>query len=207
MQPEGKVQSNAFCYNTIINKWTRNGKRSQDNIITTRHVVRLLSQMDGKQTRSISIRPDVVSYTNAYTTLANNGKNKGEGAERAGAILSRMETTTNKKDNLYVCPNTIAYNAVLDTGCKSGDCWALEKADALLCKMEKQYQSDMTFVKPDIISFNTLIHAYSKSTETDTVQTAENILMNMEQHEKMGKMGGVQIALVTTHFSHAIVLY
>eukprot|EP00957_Ditylum_brightwellii_P135226 10311589-Ditylum_brightwellii.AAC.1 len=65
----------------VINTWTRSGKRSQNNGITA-----------GK-----SIRPDNVSYTIVITALANNGKNRGEGAEKAEAILNRIKTIADKE--------------------------------------------------------------------------------------------------------------
>eukprot|EP00957_Ditylum_brightwellii_P193197 14710626-Ditylum_brightwellii.AAC.1 len=98
-----------------------------------------------------------------------------------------METIGDKVDGSYVCPNMITYNAVLNKWYKSGDHHAAENAEALLCKIEKQYQSGMVFVKPDVIPFITIIHVYSKITEPDAAQKAEKILMHMERHKQDGQ--------------------
>ena len=166
MEREG-VKSNLFCYNMVINSYTRQGRRggAVDN------AERILHELEDiyEETSDSAMKPDVITYTSLVTAWANSNR-RGFGANRAEEILNRMMTAGCR-------PNTVTFNAVLKTWCRSAEKNAPERAFNIFKQMEEEYKNGNQRVKPDRITYNTLIHTLAKS---GAMEHAQNILVQME---------------------------
>ena len=169
MEMEG-VKSNLFCYNMVINAYTRQGRRggAVDN------AERILHELEEiyEKTADPAMKPDVVSYTSLVTAWANSNR-RGFGANRAEEILNRMMKAG--------CdPNTVTFNAVLKTWCRSAEKSAPRRALNIFKQMKMENKNGNQRVKPDRITYNTLIHIFAKSGKMDAMEHAQTILAQME---------------------------
>ena len=166
------INRNMFCYNLIINAYTRQGRRggAVDN------AERILHELENiyDETADPTMKPDVVTYTSVITAWANSNR-RGYGANRAEEILNRMIKAGCE-------PNTVTFNAVLKTWCRSGETNACDRALDILKQMEEKYCNGNKIVKPDRITYNTLIHTLAKSGKVEDMRNAERILTQMESN-------------------------
>jgi len=164
------IKRNLFCYNLVINAYTRQGRRggAVDN------AERILHELENiyDETADPTMKPDVVTYTSVITAWANSNR-RGFGANRAEEILNRMIKAGCE-------PNTVTFNAVLKTWCRSGETNASDRALDILKQMEEEYCNRNEIVKPDRITYNTLIHTLAKSGKVVDMRNAERILTQME---------------------------
>lgn len=167
---EMDLDPNLFCYNMVINAYTCQGRRegAVDNAERILHEIENIYE----KTQDESMKPDVITYTSLVTAWANSNR-KGHGANRAEDILNRMMEAGCE-------PNTVTFNAVLKSWCKSAERDAPEKALKIFERMEDEFRRGNKEVIPDRITYNTLIHILAKSGRTNAMNNAERILALME---------------------------
>ena len=172
-----KTAPNKFCYNILINAYSRQGR--QGGVFDSAE--RLLTEMEQRyeETSDASIRPDVVSYSSTISAMARADR-KGYGAIRAEDILNRMEAAG-------IVPNRITFNSCLKCWARSRDERAPARAEALVRRMEELDKAGNKNVRPDRISFNTLIHTFANAGSVEMAQRAEAILSRMEKFAKEGR--------------------
>jgi len=179
---QGKSQSsrniapNKFCYNILINAYSRQGRRG--GVFDSAE--RILTEMEKRfeETSDEAIRPDVVSYSSTISAMARADR-KGYGSVRAENILNRMEDAD-------IVPNTITFNSCLKCWAKSRDDRAPARAEALVKRMEELDKAGNANVRPDRISFNTLIHTFANAGKAEMAQRAEALLNRMERFAEEG---------------------
>jgi pentatricopeptide repeat protein len=108
-----------------------------------------------EQTRDDKFRPNTVCYSILIGAFAATGEPR-----RAEAILQRMMESP--YDSLR--PNLVSFNQVLHAWAKSGKVDAVERATAILDRIELLHQSNgESFLKPDQKSYNNLLNCYANS--------------------------------------------
>jgi len=168
--------ANTFCYNIVINAYSRQGRRGG----AVDSAERILTEMENRYNATLDelAKPDVVSYSSVINAWARANR-KGYGAQRAENILNRMEAAG-------IVPNTITFNSVLKCWAKSRDSRALFRAEALFRRMERLHEEGNADVQPDRITFNTLLHTLANAGKAQTAQRAEFILDRMESMAEEG---------------------
>jgi len=179
MENEAGVMPNTYCYNMVLNAYTRQKRRDG----AVENAERILSELEKiyRTTGNTSLQPDVVSYTSLVSAWARSNR-KGYGARRAEAIVKRMEAFAVESGNPSIRPNSITYNVVLKAWCRSGDSDAVENAERILSKLEEIYHStgDRT-LQPDVVSYTTLVTAWTNShRKAYGARRAEEIVKRME---------------------------
>lgn len=171
-----KTAPNKFCYNILINAYSRQGR--QGGVFDSAE--RILTEMEQRfeETSDEAIRPDVVSYSSTISAMARADR-KGYGAIRAEDILNRMEAAG-------IVPNSITFNSCLKCWARSHDERAPARAEALVRRMEELDKAGNVNVRPDRISFNTLIHTFANAGSVKMAQHAEAILSRMENFAEEG---------------------
>ena len=76
-------------------------------------------------------------------------------------------------------PNDVSYTSVVVGWTNSEDPDAAIKAEKILWRMERLYQSGRELVKPNVITFSAVINAYSKRGDA---KKAERLLQKMQQN-------------------------
>ena len=162
-----------LSYNAVINCWSKSGDKSAAKRAET-----ILNYLEDSNNL---FNPDEYSYSTVIDAWAKQSGRDPKAAEKAEAILTRME------NNPDVIPNTISYNAVLNSYAKSTSPEAPVRAEALLRRMQFFASKGINReAKPDRISYNTVIMAWAKSNEVGAAQSAENLLIELEALYRKG---------------------
>lgn len=156
-------------YNTVMKVWSYSGRADAGA-----NAERLLNEM---WTRVINkgwanITPDQFSYSTVVSAWARSGLGE-KGAEKSEALLEEMEYYHRKG---YSGPNTYCCNAVLNAWAKSNSMYALNKAEAIIRRMEELCYKRPELA-PNVISYNTLISLYAR--HGDAIK-AEAVLDRLE---------------------------
>ena len=111
-------------------------------------------------------------------------------ASRAEALVSQTESKYLAGD-LDLKPNTLTYNAIINSLAKSGEPGAARKAERVLQNMVNRYKAGggTNDVKPTTIHFNAMLDAFAKSGGgRDAAERAESILEWMDELFKLRKL-------------------
>lgn len=112
------------------------------------------------------IKPNCYHYNAVLGGYAKRG-----GAKKAEQLLKQMQKLQKAK-TLAGGPNTITYNIVLDALSKSREVDAVERAEAILKKMNKD-----TRIEPDMFTYTSLFNLYAHHSEGDkAVQLLEQVI-------------------------------
>jgi pentatricopeptide repeat protein len=156
-------------YNTVIKVWSSSGRTDAGE-----NAQRLLNEMwamvmeKGKD----AVIPDQFTYSSVMSAWARSGLGQ-EGGERSESLLEEME---HYRKQGYAGPSTYCCNAVLNAWAKSKSDFALERAQAIIHRMETLCfnRPELT---PNVISYNTIIALHAKNGDADG---AEAILRRMQ---------------------------
>lgn len=123
------------------------------------------------------VKPDVFSYTSTIAAHAQDQKDP-RASDRALELLHKMENqcALGAED---MCPNTVAYTAVINALAKSGKSGAAVQGYDILMEMEKAYASGNDDLKPDLICYSSVIDAFAKSGEECAGEKALELLDRM----------------------------
>jgi hypothetical protein len=147
-------------------------------IIPAQRAEDILERMEiSFQRGNLDARPNTISYNACIDAWAKSGQDKA--AQRAEALLHRMEELYQSKENIQVKPNTSSFNAVMNAHVKSRQTHAPRDVERLLDRMESLYHGGNRDVKPDIISFTTVINAWAKSFSYGKADRVLNIYRHM----------------------------
>jgi len=101
MENHANVTPNTYCYNMVLNAYTRQ-KRREGAVQSAERILTELEQIY-RDTHNPSLQPDVVSYTSLVSAWARSNQ-KGYGARRAEAIVKRMEAFATECGNPSIRP-------------------------------------------------------------------------------------------------------
>jgi len=156
---------------------------------------------------SVTVQPDVRSYTKTINAIARSGtRHAGDQAE---AVLRRLEETyqrhlrANNGDDaaLALQPNSYTYTAVVQAHANSGAPGSAERAEArteqMVLDLQQQQQRGDSFqvvtqpqqqptttTTPTAKAFNAVIHAYGKA---GRAEAAERVFERMEELYRTGR--------------------
>jgi hypothetical protein len=85
-----------------------------------------------------------------------------------------------------VTPDTISYNALLDSWARSGERMAPNRAEQIVNHMHELAKAGNNSVRPDTFTYNTLINCIAKAGERGGGERAEHVLMEMERRYREG---------------------
>ena len=122
-----------------------------------------------QQENRADARPSMV-FATVLDAYAKSGQ-----ANAAESLFNRMT------DSQHIGANTISYNTVLNALTKSKDRDAPLRAEALLNRMQEEYEAGNRNVRPNSISFSCLLNCWARSSQEGAAEHAEAILTRMEQ--------------------------
>ena len=176
------VKPSLISFNAALNAWSKstspNAPKFSEAILKRMWD---LHKKNNKSNKRWNCRPDIVSYNTVLSTWAKS--NEADAPERAEKFLRQMQQVT-KQGEKGLSPNTISYNAVIDSYVRRGNA---VKAQAIL---EELIREKNGYAKPTTRSFNAVLNAWSKSnselTVDDAPQHAEALLKKMKQLSQAG---------------------
>ena len=181
------LTADVVTYNSVINahaaagRRRKNGGRSQGKVEggAAERALELLEEMkslssgdDTTDRDAQAVRPDAITYGSVIKCLARAGGRSN--AERAGALLTELEaryedqSSTDKRSSEErdrLAPNTIIYNSVLDAYASLRGGEGIDRAEALLDRMEERRAGGYADggVSPDAFTFSSLIKAWTSA--------------------------------------------
>ena len=160
-------------YNTVIKVWSYSGRSDAGE-----NAQRLLNEMWKivKEKGKCSVSPDQFTYSTVISAWARSGLGQ-EGAERSESLLEEMEYYRKQG---YKGPSTYCCNAVLHAWAKSKSDFALERAQAIIHRMETLC-FDRPELTPNVISYNTVISLHAKSGDADGAEVLLRRMQNLSQ--------------------------
>lgn len=166
----------AQAYNAAICVWAESNRQNAASRCCE-YLDMLWSLYD--QTKDEKFVPLRSSYISTIDALSRSRKGL-EGAMEAERLLEDMERFSQIHPSL--APNTISFNAVLNTWSKSGVVrGAATRCEEILKRMISLYENGSRTIVPDTTSFNTVIHTLAKSREQNSENRAEALLELMNE--------------------------
>jgi len=168
MYKEGNknVRPGEVTFNILLHAYAKS-KDPDDSIKAEKLLDRMVETLgqDGRQGSG----PSVKSFATLLDLYARTGQ-----SEAAELLFDKMARSGK------VQFNTISYNTVLNALSKSNDKDAPYRAEALLKRMQQEYEAGNEDVKPNTISFSSLLNIWAKSDWDFAAERAEAILTRME---------------------------
>ena len=136
------------------------------------------AQYEGKIVPSITVKPNVRTYSTVIDAYSRTASRNADGAEAAQALLEHLRTLHESTGDEELKPNVISYNSVINAWAKTGTVHGVETAMKLLITMENEGIAD-------VISYNAVIHAWARCGSKDSGEKAESILLRMKDRVVM----------------------
>jgi len=154
-----------ISFNGVLHALAKSGKRGSAQ--RAEEILQRLEVMHYEQNSNANeiVRPDLYTYNTVIDAWAKSCKYEPDAAERAEALLRRMEEM-HASGNKSVKPDTVSYTTVIDAWSKSGNkAVAGERADALLKSMDDMFLSGNEDVKPNAFTFTACLNAFAVSND------------------------------------------
>jgi pentatricopeptide repeat protein len=142
------VQPGVYSFSCVLAAYAKAGQAEAAEGV--------LQEMEAlyEQTRDVKFRPNTICYSILIGAFAGSGEPR-----RAEAILQRMMESPYDS----VKPNLVSFNQVLHAWAKSGDFEAVERATAILDRIELLHANGESPLKPDQKSYNNLLNCCANS--------------------------------------------
>jgi hypothetical protein len=164
----GHVRPTRIIFNTLIHAWSKSKDRE-----AAKKAEQIFQWMEAQyDAGDYLVRPDEVSLCAVLNAWANNAENGG--ADRAIQIFNHMEAVSLEKRGFHV--SIMMPNIVIKAIARSKDKDSFRKAEAILLKLEGDYERGLTIVQPDVTTYSSVINccAYYRYAEgrADAFETA-----------------------------------
>jgi hypothetical protein len=164
---EMEIRPNADSFNAVMGGWLKSDNPSSLEIIQ-----RVLETMESAYAAgNAAAKPDRVTINTLTAAYIKNGH--GEMLETSIEAALRLE------QKYQVVSNTVSYNIVIDSWCKSGRADAPDQAMGLLDTMEKACKKGKTNMRPDGYTYCSVIGCFVKFKRKDATDVAEGLLKRM----------------------------
>ena len=193
-QGQSTVRPNSICYTTVMNAWARGSSTSSWEAL--KHVNGILQKLEDlfAETGDPSIRPTKITYISAMDAYSRKLK-KSKAAIKSQSLVDRM-IRLYARDQGYVRPTRIVFNALINAYSKSDDPTAAAQAENLFRWMESQYRAGDDYVRPDEMTICGVLNAWANHAANGGAARAQQILDHIEgmSDEERG-------------FAHSIICY
>lgn len=165
MYQEGNksVRPTESTFNILLNAYAKS-KDPRDAAKAEQLLNRMIESSENDNNNAAG--PSVQTFATVLDGYARNGQ-----ADAAESLFNKMNPE-------HV--NTVSYNTVLNALARSRDKDAPYRAEALLNRMQKEYEEGNENVRPNSISFSSLLNTWAKSGLDGAAEHAEAILTRME---------------------------
>lgn len=175
--------ANAITYHSVLSGYVKICKIGDDGYaaekaesILYRMEEQLSSSQLTEEEKQYRFQPNVI----AYSSIIDAWSKSGSRADRAEALLHRMESNGIK-------PNVVTYTSVLTSFARNDSIEGPSKAMELLQHMNNLYiETGDTSVKPNVISYFAVIDCWCRCNTTKGGFEAEKLLEEMEELYRRG---------------------
>jgi hypothetical protein len=151
---------------------------------------------------NLGVKPDAFSYSTTIQAISNSHRNNDIG-KRTEVILNRMKHLCKHAGGAK--PNTVVYNAIINSWAIHGGRHAAFRAKAILEYMELESQSGNIETRPNIVTYNTVLKTLANGKYQNVTNEADELLTRMEKMYNDGSNEIIpdQITYTTVMTTHA----
>ena len=161
------VRPGEITFNILLHAYAKS-KNPADVEKAEKLLNRMIERSD-KNNGEDTMSPSIKTFATVLDAYANTGQ-----SEKAEALFDKMAASGKVK------VNSITFNTVLNALAKSREPDAPYRAEALLNRMQEEYEAGNDDVKPNGVSFSSLLNSWAKSDLEFAAERAEAILNRME---------------------------
>jgi len=162
------LRPDSFTMTNVISAWAHsNNPERAENILNA--MQSMYEQGDE------AMKPSVVSFGSVLHSWARQGN-----ISRAEAIVDHMEQLMNIEGYEEMRPNTVIYNILINCHAKSREPDAIEKAEAILAKMNKFKCEGYTCASPTSVTYNSVLSTIQYCGGDNYIK-AKDLLQQMEE--------------------------
>lgn len=176
---EESLKPDAYLFNAIIGGFAKVSKRDPE---AAGKADELLKRMEMSMLGDDPIAPDLVSFSSVCHAYAMS--NALDAAAMAADVLARAEKMG--ADGLLATPDTGCYSSVVLAYTKNMEPGNMEKAEAVLEKMEFLYKGGRLNVKPNTRVFNLLLAGYANSRDPNKVSKVIGLFAKLNKKYEDG---------------------
>ena len=177
-----EVNPDTWSFNMALSIWSRSG--SYRMIERAETLVQQLEEYHAASGYSDKTRPNSHTYNvliACYSRSALQDK-----ADRAHAVLNKMQKLVDSGRNPDARPDTITFNSVMTAYARSKDSNAPLEVEALLEEMHTAFNERRLFVRPNSRSYNICLDAWAKSGLPGSAQRIQKWINYIEENSKNG---------------------
>jgi len=176
---DGTVRPNSICYTTVMNAWARGTSTSSWDAL--KRVNDILKRMEDvfAETGDPNVRPTKITYVTAMDAYSRKSR-KAKAAAKSQALVDRM-VRLYARDQGYVRPTRIIFNALINAYSKSDEPSAAAQAENIFRWMESQYQAGDDYLRPDEMTICGVLNAWANHATNGGAARAQQILDRIEQ--------------------------
>lgn len=170
-----KAGPNTISYNIIISALTNsNDPKAADHAL---EILETMKRLDAEGRENC--RPDCVTYTSIINVVAKQmaSRSQKEAAKRAISLLDELDESYLRTHDPAYKPNIRTYTAVIHAIARSRT--EPERAEAIMERIEKRYESGDRDVQPDCVCYDALINAFGWSDMKGKARKSHEIYQKM----------------------------
>lgn len=161
------VRPGEITFNILLNAYAKS--KDPADVEKAEKLLNRMIERSEKSDGKGDMNPSIKSFASVLHAYANIGQ-----SEKAEALFDKMAASGKVK------VNTISYNTVLNALAKSREPDSPYRAEALMNRMQEEYEAGNNDVKPNAVSFSSLLNSWAKSDLEFAAERAEAILTRME---------------------------
>ena len=177
---EFDTKPDVVSYSSVMSCWARSGQNG-----AAERAEALLREMQARwKDGEVGLRPNSISYTTVMHAYARRGE-----AEKAEALLEEMHFDHSVNGNEAAKPTVISFSTVLDAWSKCKSKHSPQRAEKMLLKMWKLYESGKLDDPPSNFCYNCTITTWANSKDLNASQKAVALLREMQERWENGEEG------------------
>lgn len=162
-----QITPNADTFNTVMGGWLKS--RKPDGLKMIESVMETMERSYAAGNKAC--KPNRISINTLAAAYAK--------TTNSDAIEKSLNKTATLEKRYQVTANTISYNTVIDSWCKSARSDAPCRVIEILDLMENEFKSGASMVQPDGYTYSSVIGCFVKFNRPDAAIVAEDILQRM----------------------------
>jgi hypothetical protein len=182
----GHDRPTRIVFNALINAWSRS---NEPNAAANAEKIFQWMETQYRDRGDEFVKPDEVTLCGVLNAWANNAQGRGS-ALRAQQILDHTESLSFEERGF--AHSIVCHNIVIKAWGRSREPDSVQRAEAILLNLEKQYEENKENIRPDVTTYSSVINccAYYSGDEPGQREAFEVALRTFRKIKQTGTSEG-----------------